>query len=322
MPMNKRVFKRRNRWMASFPALLMVLIICFPAQAQRGGGRGGGGGRGQNQGGGGPGQFPGGGGPSLPLPEPLMLSQPAVPKNVASILDMRVMGGNVTADIVNCPLQSALQELADRTGIIFEFRSHDTPLVSVHLNNIPMEEAIQRIASSHNAVFAYDQQDNHIKTVRVFPRTAAIQQPSLIYLGSGTITKTNDDVNTPEQAIRALAENARLEMKEKAVNILVHNKSEEATKALMSSLIDPAPEIRVAAIDGLVTFQKHDALPEIIKCLKDADPKVRLSAATAVALLGSYKNIPDLKPLSADKDVSVASEADKAILKWSGVVRK
>jgi hypothetical protein len=312
MLMNKRIPNRHNRWMTSFPALLMALIICFPAQAQRGGGRGGGGGgRGQNQ---------GGGGSSFPLPQPTP-GQPAVQK-VTSILDMRVMEGNVTADIVNCPLQSALQELADRTGIIFEFRSHDTTSVSVHLKKIAMDEAIQRIASSHNVMFEYDQKDNHIKMVRVFPRTAEIQQPSLVYLGSGTITKTNDDVNTPEQAIRALAENARLEMKEKAVNVLVSNKSEEATKALMNSLIDPAPEIRVAAIDGLVTFQDHNALPEIIKCLKDKDPKVRLSAATAVAYLGNYKNKSDLQPLIADKDANVAVEAEKALIKWSAVARK
>jgi hypothetical protein len=319
MPMNKPISKRRNRWMVSFSAPLMMLIFCFPAQAQRDGGRGGGGG---GRGGGGRMQDQGGGGSSFPLPQPMMPGQPAVQKNVASILDMRVIEGKVTADIVNCPLQSALQELADRTGIIFEFRSHDTSAVSVHLKSIPMEEAIQRIASNDNAMFDYDHQDNHIKTVRIFPRTPEIQQPSLVYLGSGNITKTNDDVNTPEQAIRALAENARLGMKEKAVNVLVHNKSEDATKALMNALSDPAPEIRVAAIDGLVTFQDHGALPEIIKCLKDKDPKVRLSAATAVAYLGNYKNIPDLQPLSADKDANVAAEADKALIKWSVVARK
>jgi HEAT repeat protein len=111
-------------------------------------------------------------------------------------------------------------------------------------------------------------------------------------------------------------------MKQKAINILVANKSAEATKALMDSLMDPAPEIRGAAIDGLVTFQDHEALSGILKCLKDTNPKVRLSAATAVAYLGNFKNIPDLQPLSADKDANVAAEADKALLKWSAVVRR
>jgi len=113
--------------------------------------------------------------------------------------------------------------------------------------------------------------------------------PLLYIWVPGLSQKTNDDVNTPEQAIRALAENARLEMKEKAIGILVRNKSDEATKALTSSLIDPAPEIREAAIAGLASFGNHDVLPEIIKCLKDKDPKVRLSAATAVAYLGKLQ---------------------------------
>jgi hypothetical protein len=294
--MNKSISRCHNRWMASLPVLLIALIVCLPAQGQRGG-------------------------RSFPLTDIGIPNQSAGPKIITLKLDMRVIEGKVTADIVNCPLQKALQELADRTGIIFEFRSHDNPTVAVHLDKIPMDEAIQRIAPSHNAVFSYEP-DGRIKKVRVFPRTGAVQQPSLVYLGSGAITKTNDDVDTPDQAIRALAGNARLEMKEKAIGILAKNKSEEANKALIGALTDPAPEIRTAAIGGLVEFQNHDALPEILKCLKDADPKVRLSAATAVALLGTSKNIPDLKPLSADKDTSVASEADKAITKWSAGIRK
>jgi hypothetical protein len=240
------------------------------------------------------------------------------------ILNMRVTEGKVTADIVDCPVQKTLQELADRTGIIFELRSHDAPMVSVHLNNATLEEAIQRIIPGHNVLFYYDgdKAEERITKVRIFPRAADIQQPAIIYLGSGAVTKTNDDVDTPEQAIKALAENARLEMKEKAISILVHNKNEAAAKALTTALLDSAPEIRVAAIEGLVAFEARDTLPGILKCLKDEHPGVRQSAITAVALMGDSKNLQDLKSLSADKDARVASAADSAIKKLSASARK
>jgi hypothetical protein len=298
--MNKQIPKRSNRPRAFLPALFLVLIVCSPVRAQRG-----------------------------PLPFPLNAPQlPGQPPGQMAqnpmILNMRVAEGQVTADIVDCPLQKALQELADRTGIIFELRSHDTPMVSVHLKKVTLEEAIQRITPGHNVLFYYDRDkaEERITKVRIFPRGGAIQQPAIVYLGSGAVTKTNDDVDTPEQAIKALAENARLEMKEKAIGILVRNKSEAATKALINSLLDPAPEIRAAAIEGLVAFEARDALPGILKGLKDTHPGVRQSAITAVALMGDSKNVQDLKPLSTDKDASVASAADSAIKKLSAGARK
>jgi hypothetical protein len=295
--MNNQILKSDHRLRAFLPALLAVLIVGVPTMAQRQ-------------------PLP------FPLSNPQMQAQPPAPKPL--VLTMRVAEGKVTADIVDCPLQKALQELADRTGIIFELRTHDTPNVSVHLDKVTTEEAIQRIATGHNIIFKYNQDklEQRITMVHMYPRGGALPQPSLVYLGSGAITKTNDDVDTPEQAIQALATNARLEMKEKAISLLVHTKSEEATKALISSLIDPAPEIRVAAIEGLVAFGARDALSGILKCLKDQHPGVRQSAITAVALLGDAKNLQDLKPLNVDKDASVASAAELAIKKLSAGTRK
>jgi hypothetical protein len=228
---------------------------------------------------------------------------------------LRVVEDKITANISICPLPKALQELADWTGIIFELRSNDTPNISVKLDKVPLEEAIQRIAPEHNVLFYYaqDKPDGRITNVRIYPRTPAIQQPGIIYLGSGTITRTNDDISTPEQAVRALAEGARLEIKQKAIAILVRNKNDETIKALMGALTDKDAEIRVASIGYLAAFKIRDALPEVIKCLKDENPGVKKSAIDFVALLGNDKNVQDLKPLIKDKDRSVASAAEVAI---------
>jgi hypothetical protein len=315
MPMNKKIFKRYDRWIAFLTVLPLMLIICLPAQGQRGGGGGGGGGG--RGGGGGMGDGSGGGRSRFPISTPEIPVQPGAQRGGTSKVDLRGVENRITANIFICPLQKALQELADWTGIIFELRSNDTPNISVKLDKVPLEEAIQRIAPEHNILFYYEQDkpEGRITKVSIYPRTPAIQQPGIMYLGSGTITRTNDDISTPEQAVRALAEGARLEIKQKAIAILVskNNKNEETIKALTGALADQDAEIRVTAIGHLAAFRVRDALPEIIKCLKDENPGVKKSAIAFVALLGNDKNIQDLKPLIADKDRSVASEAEVAI---------
>jgi hypothetical protein len=91
--------------------------------------------------------------PSRKSPLPRQ-NQKAQPKIV--VLRMSVNDDRITADIVNCPLQAALKELAHRTGVIFKVRSRDNDLVSVHLKDVSFQEAVERIASGHDTVFLYD----------------------------------------------------------------------------------------------------------------------------------------------------------------------
>ncbi len=240
-------------------------------------------------------------------------------------LKMRVVDGKVIAEITAVPLQTVLHELAERSGIIFEIRTQENPPVTLRLNQVPLQEAIKRIASSCNTMFFYGAaagQPEHITMVRIFPRGNPVQQPAIAYLGTGAVTRSNDLIESPEDAVKALTERKDLEGKQKAIEILIASKSQMAAQALTKSIADPAPEIRVAAIEGLVTLQAHDALPEIVKCLKDSHPRVRQSAATAVALLGDAANIKDLRPLRSDKDSSVAAAAETAIRKLSAAAPK
>ena len=54
--------------------------------------------------------------------------QPGAKVDKVVLLKMRVEDGKVTADVSDCPLQTVLKELADRTGIIFELRSQESPV--------------------------------------------------------------------------------------------------------------------------------------------------------------------------------------------------
>jgi len=256
---------------------------------------------------------------------PVPRSQTPVPQeeSVPSVLIMRVDGDTITADIRNSPLQKVLRELAERTGIIFEVRSEDNPPVSVHLYGVPFQEAVQRIASDCNTLFFYDKGNPaRIALVRVFPRTNPVRQPSILYLGNGVVTKSNDDIDTPAQALRILEEKASPEARRKAVEILSQGGGTEAIEALVKTVSDPDPEVRIAAIEGLAALGAREALPGIIKRLKDTVPGVRQSAITAVALLGDENNLDDLKPLRGDKDAGVAAAAETAIQKLSASVRK
>ena len=244
---------------------------------------------------------------------------------VTGTMKMRVVDGKVIAEISLTPLQTVLQELAERSGIIFEIRTHDNPVITLRLDQVPLQEAIKRIAYSCNTMFFYGQgaaEAEHITMVRIFPRNNPVQQPAIAYLGTGAVTRSNDLIETPEQAVKFLSEGKDVQGKQKAIEILVTSKNDQAAQALAASIADPAPEIRVAAIEGLAALQARAALPGIIKCLKDTQPAVRQSAATAVALLGDATNIKDIKPLSRDKDSSVAAAAENAIRKLSAAAPK
>jgi hypothetical protein len=232
---------------------------------------------------------------------------------------MRVIEGKVYTDITASPLQVVLQELADRTGIQFEIRSQDNPMVSIHLDGIPLMEAIERIVGNSNKIFIYDKSDStRISLVRILPRSNPVQQPSILLLGTGVVTKVNIEIQTPEQAHKVLSSAADLDDRKKAIEFLVKVKGKSSIQALMEALADPAPGIRIAAIDGLAVLKDRNALPGMLAALKDPDPEVRLSAVSAVALLGTSRNIKDLKPLTFDKkNAKVSAAAESAIQKLS-----
>ncbi len=258
-----------------------------------------------------------------PMRPPTVPGPPS--SRLPAVLSLRLENGRVTAAIANSPLQTVLKDFADRTGIIFEVRSEDNPDVSVNLYGVSLEEAIERIAPGFNTILFYDQNSSdstRIVMVRVFSHADKDPQPGIVYLGTGAVIKTNDSLETAEQALKALEESKDTEIKERAVEILVNAKGEEAIKALIKAVADTDPAIRVAAIEGLASLNAQAALPGILKSLRDRHPAVRQSAATATALLGTAQNLKDLKPLSADRDAGVAAAAETAIRKLSTSARK
>lgn len=253
-----------------------------------------------------------------PVPE---AQQP--PKN--PVLRMWVDEGLISATIADAPLQKVLEDLAARTGVIFEVRSHVNPLVSVRLNRVSIQEAVQRLAPDSNAIFLYSgdpKEPDRVVLIRLFPRAETFPQPSVLYLGTGTVTKGNDMAETPEQAMKVLADNPNVEARLKALEIVADGGGDAAVQALVKAVSDPAPQVRVAAIEALAAREARAALPVVLKRLKDPNPAVRRSAVTAVALLGSDRNIKDLKPLSSDPDTGVAAAAETAVRKLaSGIGR-
>jgi hypothetical protein len=292
--------------------VLAILILCSTAPAQRrGGGRG--------------------GAPNMPnMSPPQPQQQPQVQPQQqlqtgqqSHVLKLYVDEAGVMAEIVNCPLQTVLQDLAERTAIIFEMRIQDNLPVNLRPNRpVELVEFIKRIASGSNTQFFYSQDESpRITMVRIFPRTE-LPQPSIVYLGKGAVTKSNDIFFNPDQASKALQESKNTETREKAINYLASNKSEGADEVLMKYISDPEPKIRIASMDGLAALNARNALPAIIKNLKDAQASVRQSATAAVALIGDYTNVKNLKPLISDRDASVADAAKLAILKLSVTSKK
>jgi hypothetical protein len=246
----------------------------------------------------------------------------AIPPSAPIILKIRVEGNEVTAEIRNAPLQQVLEELAARSGVVFEIQTQQDPIISIVLSRADVAEAIQRILSNTSNTFFYFDKNGAgqsiVKLVRIFPRSDQPEQPSTRFIGIGKVTKSGEEEpENPEQAAKILAESKNLELRQKAVEVLAAAKGGLSVQALTKALDDPAPEIRAAAIDGLAGLGSGAALPQIVNALKDKHPGVRQSAIAAVALLGDAQNVKDLKPLSKDRDASVAMAAEMAIRKLS-----
>jgi len=227
----------------------------------------------------------------------------------------------VSADIRNAPLPRVLEELAARTGIIFEVGLQDTAEVSLSLRGVGLREAIERIVAGRNCIYYHGPGEDggeQIRFVRVFPRPGSVQQPSLRYIGTGNRTKTGDDtIENAEQALRALAQSGDVDVRQQAVEFLAATRSGTAEQALVLAAGDPAPEVRAAAIEGLAGLGARNPLHVIVKALRDENPGVRHSAITAIALLGDERNLPDLRRMLRDRDPSVVAAAEVAIRRLS-----
>jgi acylphosphatase len=241
------------------------------------------------------------------------------PAATPGVMKMRVDEGRVTGEIQAVPIQQVLEELAARTGIVFEVPAQENDPVSITFYKVTVQEAVQRLVGASNSMIYYTRDEtgtNRIQRVRIFSSPGKNPQPSLRYIGTGTVTKTGDDtVDTPDQALKVLAESKKVDLRQKAVEVLVAAKGDAAVQALTQAVNDTAPEVRVAAIEGLATLGARSALPQILKSLRDPHPGVRQSAIVAVALMGDAVNVKDLRPLSKDPDASVAAAADTAIKK-------
>ncbi len=235
-----------------------------------------------------------------------------------ALMRIRVEDGFVTGEIQSQPIQQVLEELAARTGIVFEVPMQENDPVSVTFYKVTIQEAIQRLTGSNNSIIYFSPDGSKIQLVRLLSHPGKTPQPSLRYIGTGAVTKTGDDtIDTPEQAIKALAESKKVDLRQKAVEVLATAKGEAAIQALTQAVDDPAPEVKAAAIESLANLGARSALPQILKCLSDDHPGVRRIAIVAVALIGDAENLKQLRPLRKDPDASVATAAETAIKKLS-----
>ena len=262
--------------------------------------------------------------PGIQLPNRMRIVQPAQPAEPA-LMRMRLEDRNVTAEIRVTPLQQVLEELAARSGVVFEIDTQENPPMSFVFYRVSLEEAIQRLTADYNSIAFFDSTpagQDHVSFVRIISRTLRPMPSSLRYIGTGAITKRGIDViDSPEQALTVLTESPDVASREKAVESLVAFKSPEVLPALKVALLDSAAEVRVAAVEALAGLGMHEALPQVLPLLKDRHPGVRQSAVLAVSLLGDVANVKDLRPLLRDQDASVVAAADMAIRKLSLVRR-
>ena len=248
-----------------------------------------------------------------------VVSAPAVKSNIPKVCKIRIEEEWLTAEIRVTPLHQVLEELAARTGVIFEVEHLWNPPVSVSLYRVSVQEAIQRIVDGSNAIFHYQVDGSgaqRVHFVRVFARNLPGEGVSLRYIGSGVATKTGgEEPANVEEALQILEASPSIEAQEMAIEYLSSADGEGVVEALLKALESPAIEIRVAAIESLGTIGAKGALPKILEALRDSHPGIRESAIEAVSMLGSRDHVEALMYMLKDDDGAVAAAAELAIRK-------
>ena len=83
---------------------------------------------------------------------------PAQPPPPPEVLRIRVEADRVTAEIRSSPLRHVLEELAARTGIVFEVATAWNPLISLTLYKVPLQEAL-RVGADQGRPLVVDEPD-------------------------------------------------------------------------------------------------------------------------------------------------------------------
>jgi hypothetical protein len=142
---------------------------------------------------------------------------------------IRLEGEDLTAEIHATPLQQVLGELAAWSGVVFEVDSQENEKISVNFNRVSVQEAVQRLTKNDNSIAYYDRDQagqSRLCFVRIISATPHPSPPTLQYVGTGTITKRNDDiVDSAEQALAVLAGSSNLVARQKAIE--VHRRKED-----------------------------------------------------------------------------------------------
>lgn len=243
------------------------------------------------------------------------------PASVPQSMIVRVEADTVTAEIFSTPAQTVLAELAAWTGVVFEVAAQWNPPISVVFYRSGVKEAIERCLATSDSIFYFGRDAlgrSRVEVVRVFPRGMKGQPAALRILGTGAPTKTGDDsVETVDQAVRALAESGKVDVRLKAIDVLAAAKGPAAGTALSLALDDKAAEVRVAAMEALAGLGERTALPRILAALRDPHAGVRQGAVEALALLGTAQNIKELRSMARETDPGVAAAVELAIRRLS-----
>ena len=210
--------------------------------------------------------------------------------------DIKVEGDQLSVSVNGLPVNQVLQEIAAKTGMVFDVKSDLEREITVKFSNMPLVEGLKRILSPDSFVFEYgkatDSSPSKITKVIVYGT------------GSGTGTK----ISAPAGQKRASTDDPgpgpkRVAQQEE------EPEAEQSLKDYGELLKDPDPELREEAISDMVDDYGIEALPLLEKALVgDGNDEVRVAAASAIGGLEEERGIASLaKGLSdTDEDVRMA----------------
>lgn len=225
----------------------------------------------------------------------LLLWMPGVLMAESNIRFMSAQAGaELHLDIVQSPLAQALDEIADKTGVLIHYSALPESVVNLTCTGTTVTGILKcLLGNKAGLVFRYahefseeDQQSRLAEAWIVGTHgdlgqdAPAANRSSLSGTGSNAATRDSDD--TGKLLEMATAENPQYRADAVAGLASRQDEAPLVHDALASALSDSNAEVRAQAVAGLAKYQGYDASAVLQSAMQDGDVSVRLMAVDSV----------------------------------------
>jgi hypothetical protein len=248
--------------------------------------------------------------------------------------DIEVDQDRLSVAVDQVPLEEIMQELSDKTGLVFVMQTASGRKLTVQFKDLPIVEGLRRLLNPDSFVIEYgpgaqkgrevvkkvivygDSQKGAGRNVfrpQVAPEQAAGGLPGLIK-EAGSEPEAEQE---PENSIAYYNEQLTSQDPDVRENAVIDFADDHGDKALpfleKSMLGDDNSDVRAAAAGTIGGLQMKEGIASLTRALDDADDGVRMAVLEALGEIGGKDVLPALQKALNDSNEDIRDDAQALI---------